>query len=885
MRFLRRAWFWMRRRRMESDFEEEVRQHLEWKAEAGIAQGQSSADAWRSARLDFGNAALAKEQSRHSWGFPSLESVLQDLRFAVRQLRRQPGFTAAVVLTLGLGIGANVAIFSVIYSVLVRPLPFKDSGRLLIIRKQNPPRSWVRNAISPHEFLAWHDQTTTFDDMAAYTSRSCVLNNGKAAEEDPCEIITANLFSVLGVAPAQGRSFAAEEDGPGRSRTVILSYGLWQRRFGGDPAAVGRSVQLNGEPATVVGVMPAGFSHLYASPYESIPEMWVSGIALSPEARWNDYVGIGRLRAQATLAQAQTEMDGISVRVEQAHPDLKGWRAQLMTLRAYTGDTWPALAVLMGAVTFVLLIACANVANLLLARGAVRTGEFALRKALGASQARLVRQLLTESLLLSLCAGCLGIMLAWLGIRTMPALAPASLLKSAQGLPGAATDVRVLAFAVAVAVLTTLLFGLAPAIQSARLAVAEAVKESGHTSLDSPRRRRFRGGLVVSEIALAMVLLVGAGLMVRTLVEVSRVQLGFSPANVLTLRVPLAGAHYKDPQAVVDFWQRVTVAVEALPGVESASVSWGVPLDDWNGLYFTTAERPDPPPGQVPDANYLAITTTYFQTMRIPLVRGRPFNQHDGENGDHVAIVNEELARTQWPGQDPLGKRLRITAMTGDAPWLSVIGVARNILTQGPVAGFHAEVYVPYNQLPWVLSAPKHLAVRTKPGVAPESVANAVIREIHGMDKEQPVTDVRTMEEIARATRTNERMLMTLLGAFAGLALILSAVGIYSVLSYSVAQRTREIGVRVALGAQRADVLRLVVGGGFRLTLLGIGAGLAAAILLTRLMTELLYGVRATDAMTFLAVTLILAAASASACYIPARRAARIEPMAALRHE
>jgi putative ABC transport system permease protein len=660
---------------------------------------------------------------------------------------------------------------------------------------------------------------------------------------------------------------------------------LWQRRFGGDQSAIGRWVQLDGEPATVVGVMPPGFSHLYASPYEATPEIWVSGIALSPVVHWNNYIGIGRLKAHATVRQAQAEMDTVSAGLEQAYPDLKGWRAQLMTLRSYSADTRPTLVVLIGAVTFVLLIACANVANLLLARGAGRTREFAVRKALGAGQSRLVRQLLTESLLISLTAGVFGILLARLGTRSMAALAPAALLRSAPQLSSAVTDWRVLAFAAAVALGTTLLFGTAPAVQNARLGVADAMKEGGHASLDTRHRRQFRSGLVVSEIALAMVLLVGAGLMVRTLYQLSRVQLGFNPANVMTLRVQLTGEHYKDQQAVVEFWRRLTSAVKALPGVDSACVSWSLPLDDWNGLSFTTAEQPNPPAGEVPDANYLVISPDYFRAMRIPLIEGRPFGEQDGQNGERVAIVNEELARIHWPGQNPLGKRLRLESEIKDAPWLSVVGVAANVLTRGPEFPVRPEIYVPYNQLPWVLAPPRHLAVRTKPGVAPESIANAVLRQVRGVDKDQPVADLRTMEEIARATRTSERMLMALLGSFAGLALVLAALGIYSVLSYSVVQRTREIGVRVALGAERRDVLRLVVGGGLRWTLLGIGAGLGAALLLTQLMTQLLYGVRASDPATFFVVTIVLTATALAACYLPAKRAAQVDPIVALKHE
>ena len=812
-------------------------------------------------------------------------TLIQDLRYGLRMLAKSPGFTTVAVLTLALGIGANTVIYSAVYAVLLKPLPFKDPGRLVFVEKKNPPRGWVRNPVSPAEILAWRNESSAFEDLAAYTQTSCVLSGRGEPEEDPCERVSGNLFPVLGVSPLRGRTFSANEDRSEAPRAAILSYGLWQRRFGADQSVIGRAIELNGASTTIVGVMPANFSHLYATPYGTVPELWVSGIGLSPALTWNDYFGIGRLKTGITVQQAEARMDPISARIGQVHPDLKGWRADLMSLRTMlSGDTRSALMVLMGAVIFVLLIACANLANLLLARGAGRAGEFAVRNALGASRGRILRQLLTESLVISVAGGSLGVLLASWGCKGLAALAPPFLLNSAPGLAAGAADLQVLGCTLIAVLATTFLFGLAPALAGARPNLTETLKETGRNALQSPRSRRFRSALVVTEIALAMVLLVGAGLMVRTLTELGRVNVGINPANVLTLRVPLSGPHYQEPRTSAEFWRRVVASVEVLPGVESASVSRGLPIADWAGQFFTTSDQPNPPAGQVPDANYVVAGPDYFRALQIPLLAGRSFGEHDTGTSEHVVIVNEQLARTYWPGQSPLGKQLRMGSPSGAAPWLTVVGVAGNVLSQGPDGGFHAEVYVPYQQFPWVLS-PDHLLVRTAGAVKPASVARAIVQAVHRVDKDQPVVDITTLEQVAREPMAQQRMMMALLGAFAGLALVLAAGGIYGVISYTASQRTHEIGIRMALGAERPDVLRLVVGHGLRLSLVGVGAGLAAALALTRLMSSLLYRVRPTDVVTFATVSVLLAVVALVASYIPARRASNVDPMVALRYE
>ena len=867
----------------DQELEDELRDHLERQTEEYVAKGLSPKEARRMALVELGGVEQTKEKYRDARRVRWLQELAQDLRFGLRTLRKSPGFTAVAVLTLALGIGANTVIFSAVYAVLLKPLPFKGSDRLVFIKKKNPPRGWDRNPISPAEILAWRNQSGAFEDLAAYTQRTCVLTGAGEAEEDPCEVISSNLFPLLGVAPSRGRIFSADEDTLRGPPVAILSYGLWQRRFAADENVIGRAFDVNGDSYTVVGVMPSNFSHLYASPYGAPPELWLSGIGLSSTLVWNDYFGVGRLKPGINSQQAQAQMNIVSERIEQMYNDLKGWRAQLMTLRTNaSGDSRPALFVLIGAVIFVLLVACANTANLLLARGSGRADEFAVRSALGADKSRIIRQLLTESLVLSLAGGVLGVLLASLGCKALVALAPPFLVKSTPGLAAGATDLRVLAFALVAVTTAAFFFGLAPALQRARPNVAETLNEAGRSALQSARSRRFRSALVVSEIALAMVLLIGAGLMVRTLARLSRVNLGFNPRNVLTLRVPLSGERYKEPQIRAQFWERVVSAVESFPGVEAASVSRGLPISGWDGQFFTILDDPNPPAGQVPAANYVVIGPHYFRAMEIPLRTGRSFNDQDTQSGERVVIVNEELARSYWPGQNPLGKQLRI----GDqGPWRTVVGVAGDVLSQGPDGGFNPEMYIPYQQYPWLVEGPKHLVVRTSATVKPESVVRAVTQEIHRVDKNQPVADIATMEDIALEPIKQQRMVMALLTSFAGLALVLSALGIYGVLSYSIAQRTREIGLRLALGADRGSVLRLVVGTGVRLALLGIAAGTGVALALTRLMTDLLYGVRPADPVTFGVVTFVLAATSILACYIPARRATRVDPMVALRYE
>lgn len=828
----------------------------------------------------------AARGTAESEGQSEMGGITQDIRYALRQLRKSRGFTIVAVGILALGIGANTAIFSAVYDVLLRPLPFKDADRLVLIRKQNPPRGWTNNPISPAEILPWRDQSGAFDDVATFTGHSCVLTGSEAAEEDPCETASSNLFSLLGVKPFRGRTFLAQEDQPEGARVAILSYGLWRRRFGGDETLLGRPIDISGDTYTVVGVMPPNFSRLYATPGYPLPELWTSGIALSPNNTWNDYFAVARLKRGITPAEAEARMNQISNRLERENPELTGWRAQLESLRTtLSGGTRPALLVLMGAVIFVLLIACANLANLLLARNAARSNEFAVRRALGAGAGRLVRQLLTESVLVSVTGGIFGVFLGSLGCKALAAFAPASLLQSAPGLASGAADPRVLAFSFFTMVATGLLFGVAPAFHGARVDVNTALKDEGRTSSQSRRGRGFRRALVVSEIALGIVLLAGAGLMVRTLAILSGVDLGLNPANVLTLRIPFSGERYSKPQARVAFWRQVVSEVESLPGVTAVSVARGVPVSGWgwNGVSFVTAEQPNPAPGQIPDANYNIAGPDYFRTLQIPLRMGRTFDEHDDDSGQQVVIINEELARLQWPGQDALGKQLRVGGDT--APWRTVVGVVGNVLSQGVDGGINRELYIPYQQFPWLLDGPQHLLILSAAGVNPQTLAHAIVDQIHHVDRGLAVADITTLDQLAAEALEQQRIVMALLVGFAVFAALLSALGIYSVLAYLVSRRTHEIGVRLALGARSSHVFSMILSEGIRMTLSGVIIGLLAAWALTRLMASLLFGVRPTDPITFTAVALVLTAIALVACFVPARRAAQVDPIVALRFE
>jgi putative ABC transport system permease protein len=877
----------------EAEIVEEVAQHLEDRYQELVAGGATEDEARRVALEELsGENLLARglrpveQEVKQEPIVPGgggrnnlLAGIWQDIRYGLRMLRKNPGFTAVAVVTLALGIGANTAIFSVVHAVLLRPFPYKDPDRLVIVWEQNPSRGWTTNIVSAANFNDWRRQNKVFTGMAAVDSTSFNLTGAGEPIEIGGERVTTNLLPLLGVQPIQGRGFQLEDDRPGSAPVAIVSYGLWQRRYGGDPGLIGRPITLDGRSYPVVGIMPPNFSDAYTSFFKTNAQVWISGLDLSDRGRtYHQFLALARLKPEVTLSQAQREMDTIASRLDMQYPESKGWGVQVISMRdQVVGDVSPVLEVLMGAVAFVLLIACVNLANLLLSRSAGREREVAIRTAMGANRARVVRQLLTESLLLAAFGGALGLLLARWGINSLLALAPAD----TPGIDSVGLNTQVLGFTFLVTVATGLLFGLVPALGMSKVDLNASLKESSRGSTEGLRSYRLRGLLVAAEFSLAFVLVIGAGLMVKTLIRLGHFSLGFNPNHALTLRIPLRGPQYNSYRNQAEFFQQLLARVEALPGVQSASVASGLPIENQAGMGFVTEDDPNPAPELMPDANYLVIGPHYFRTMGIPLLEGRVFTDGDTEKSQGVVVVNEELVRRNWPGQDPIGKRLS-TGTNGKMPWLTVVGVATNVRTMGPDAGFEPELYIPYTQYPWLLS-PRLLVVRS--AVDPLAMVSSIRRTVLTLDRNQPVSDIRTLDQIAGEPGEQRRFLMVLLGIFAALALILAGVGIYGVLAYSVARRTHEIGIRMALGAARTDVLKLVLAQGFRFAFFGVLGGLVGALLLTRVLASLLFGVTPTDPATFALVTALLALVGFLACYIPARRATRVDPMVALRYE
>ena len=813
-----------------------------------------------------------------------MRNLLKDVRFGMRTLAKRPGFTAVAVLTLALGVGANTAIFSVVNAVLLRPLPLKDAERLVLVYETTPtaPRDYV----SVPNLEDYRAGTRAFEGFATFVPQSVNLTGAGAEPERVIGgFVTSSFFGTVGVEPARGRAFLPEDDAAGAGRVAVLSHELWQRRFGADPGILGRSLVFNGEPYAVVGVMPEGFRYPLSAPDVLLPaQKWPNYKA--DRSAHNCWV-VGRLRPGVTREGAEEELRAVARRLGEAYPEeMRGRGVEVVGLHEQVVEgIRPALLILTGAVGFILLIACANIANLLLARGAARQKELALRAALGASRARLLRQLLTETLLLALAGGAAGLLFAQWGMDALLALNPADL--PAPG--GVRLDARVLAFSLGLSALAGFVFGIVPALQLSKADLGRGLKEGGGVAGEGSQRARLRGAFVVSQVALSLVLLVGAGLLVNSFYRLLGESPGFDPRGLLTMEYRLPKNRYAKGEEQWAFHREVVERVARIPGVESAAVVRGLPFSG-NGasVTYSVPDRPAPPRGQEPKALENAVDPNYLRTVGLPLLRGRNFTAEDVAGSPPVVLINRTLAERLWPGEDPLGKRLGFSeanylsgsAAPGSVVTASVVGVVGDAKQYDIAEQQRPQVYTPYAQNPHIFGT---LVVRAR--AEPLALAQPVKEAVWSVDPEQPVWKVRTLEHLLSRNVADRRFVLSLMTCFAALAVLLTALGIYGVVSYTVARRTHELGLRMALGAQRGDVLRLVLRQGMSLALVGVAAGLAASFAVTRLMAGLLYGVSATDPLTYACVALLLAGVALLACYLPARRAMRVDPLVALRYE
>jgi putative ABC transport system permease protein len=872
-------------RRAKRDFDDEIRAHIELLTERYVCQGMMQDEAASAARRQFGNVTLLQEANREMRGIRFIETFLQDLLYGLRMLRRNPGFTFIAVLTLALGIGANTAIFSVVNAVLLRSLPYRDPDRLVRV-------SYYRERLATDtalgaEFLEWRDQAKAFEQIAAYRFETAVLSGDGEPERLTSARISADLFATLGVAPAFGRAFTSAEEIAGGTPVVILSNGLWRRRFGGDPQVIGRAITLNGQSRTVIGIMPDGFR------FSEDTELWLP-LAFDVTEQLNrkqvsNVRVIARLKTGVTPEAARADLSVMLERQRQAFPQIYSRYGDLQVRvielsESLVGNVRLALLVLLGAVFFVLLIACANVANLLLARSAARQKEMAIRAAVGAGRLRLVRQLLTESLLLSLLGGAAGLLAAKWGVKLLVAMSPDWIARIEES----RVDGRVLGFTCVAVVLTGLLAGIFPALQASKADVNEALKAQSTIG----GARSGRGGLqralpalMITELALALVLLVGAGLMIKSFLRLLDVPKGFNPDGVLTLGLSPNSAKYppRSPQRNA-YYREALARVQTLPGIQSASMASLTPLEGLNEIMWFQIEGRSPfEQGREPTANVNLISPEYFQAMGIELRAGRQFTTQDGAGVPKVIIINETFARRFFPDENPVGHRLVMDATPFTI--LGVVGDTRHFSLDQEV---RLEVYRPFLQHS---AAVMSLAVRVAPGqnnpAGLSGLAAAIRNQVRSIEPNEPVSQVVALNERLSNSRavTGRRFQMLLFGVFAAAALVIATVGIYGVISYAVSQRTHEIGIRMALGAQTSDVLRMVIWRGVSLALVGVALGLAAALALTRVMKNLLFEVSVTDPATFVLIALLLVGVALVASYIPARRATRVDPLQALRHE
>jgi putative ABC transport system permease protein len=867
------------RSRMETELRDELSFHLEREREENIARGMDPEDARLAALRSFGGVEQMTEQCRDERGIHALEAIRQDLRYALRMLSKNPGFTLIAVLMLGLGIGANTAIFSVVNGVLFNPLPFAESGRLMDLNEIR--RDMADGATSYPNFVDWRSQQTLFDRLAVYRETTFTLLSHDEPTHLRALVASADLFPVLKAEPVLGRNFLPEEDNAG-SHLVILSHSAWQKRFASDQNIVGKALMLSGKSFTVVGVMPSGFTF----PIQATPvDIWTT-VAVDAESSddhgiiteqrgHREWGVIARLKQDATVQQAQLEMNTIEARLTSQYPDV--FANHRIELKPYkeklVGNVKPALLTLFVAVSFLLLITCANVANLLVARAVTRQKEMAVRAALGATRGRIVRQLLTESMLLALIGGALGILLAFWGTDLLKSLSPEGLPRVGEiGVNG-----TVLAFTMLISLLTGIIFGLAPALRASRIELNDTLKNGGRNSSESHGRIHTRSVLVVVEVALALMLLAGAGLLISSFLRLQEVNPGFDSRNVLTMMVDPPDTRYRTSQQLIDFHRQLVDRAQRVPGVRAAAIVYPLPLSGDDAGTTLEVEGKPIEQSRRPRLHVRWASSGYFRTMDIRLIKGRDFDEHDESTAKKVVIINESLARTFFPNEDPIGKRI---GRGEAASFREIVGVVADVKHEGPGTDSGLEVYLPYLQSQ---SGPMALLVRTE--LAPMNLKNAVLSEVSALDKEVPIDNVKTMDQYLASSVAQPRFDSLLLTIFAVVAMLLTAIGLYGVMAYSVAQQTREIGIRMAMGARSQDVLLLIIGQGMKLVLLGLGLGIAGAFALTRFLKTLLFEVSPTDPLTFTLIVLVLTVSALLACWVPAHRAAKVDPMVALRFE
>lgn len=870
----RRVAMLFRGRKFDREMDEEMRLHLELREKEHAENGFSAAEAHMAARKHFGNALALREASHDSWGWAWLEHLAQDLRFAFRMFGKNPGFTATVVFTLALGIGANTAIFSMIDSILLRPLPIDKPSQVVVIHQNFPKLNLFHTTVSPPDFRDFSRSADVFQSTALMVDKSLNLTGEGQPQRLFAMRATRSLFPLLGIRPILGRTFTADEDSYGSGHVVLLSAGLWKTVFGSSREAIGKSVQLNDESYRIIGVLPEKLDILYPQ-----VQLWIP-MAFSPQAFSDDAEGdlccamLARLRSGVSLQQANAAMAVDAARElgrvpPQIRSMMQGFGIEARPLREEEeGDVSRPLYLLLGAVLLVLLIACANVANLLLARGSLRTREIAVRAAIGAGRRRIISQLLTESLVLSLIGGALGVLFAWWGIKALIHFAPAS-VPHANAIQ---LDGFVLGFACVVSVLAGIFFGLAPAMHASKIDLNDSLKESTRAGSSASARHGLRRALIFCEVALTFVLLAGSGLLLKSFAKLLDVNAGFDPSNVLTMR--LSPSQQSNPAQAAAFSRTLLSRISAIRGVTHAALAGEPPLMDPGNSIFLIRDYHAPANGPQPHADNVMTSPDYFATLRIPLLHGRVYTDEDLQTKNDVVVVDQALAERFWPGQSALGKQI---GWDSKGPWSTIIGVVGTVRSHTLARESEGTLYFPgYFE-------GMSLVVRTSGN--PAALARAIRAQVQALDPTQAGYDVETMEQRVAESAAQQRFSATLLALFAALALVLATVGLYSVLAYMVAQRTHEMGVRMALGARPRDVLRLVIVQGLRVAGIGVAGGFALALGLTRLMASLLYGVSASDPAIFGGVTILLLVVAVAACYVPARRAAKVDPMTALRYE